>query len=68
MHERHRRLADTAQARYLSKQERLRLQEEQTEKRRTDLKAQVAPDSRIRRATVQAAIDRVQRRRGADDE
>ena len=67
-HERHRRLADTAQARYLSKQERLRLQEEQTEKRRTDLKARVAPDSRTRRATVQAAIDRVQRRRTADDE
>ncbi len=68
MHERHRRLADTAQARYLSRQERLRLQDEQTERRRTDLKAQVAPDSRIRRATVQAAIDRVQRRRTADDE
>ncbi len=68
MHERNRRLADTAQARYVNKQERLRLEEEQTEQRRTDLKAQVAPDSRIRQETVQAAIDRVQRRRSADDE
>jgi electron transport complex protein RnfC len=67
MHERHRRLADTAQARYVSKQERLRLQDERTEKRRTDLKARVAPDSRIRQETVQAAIDRVRRRRGTDD-
>ena len=68
LHERHRSLADTAQTRYLSKQERLRLEEEQTEQRRTDLKAQVAPDSRLRQEAVQAAIDRAQRRRGADDE
>ncbi len=67
LHERHQRLADTAQSRYLSKQERLRLQEEQTEKLHTDLKAQVAPDSRFRQETVRAAIDRVQRRRGTDD-
>ena len=66
-HERHRRLADTAQSRYLSKQERLRLQQEQTERLQTDLKAQVAADSKLRQETVQAAIDRVRRRRDADD-
>lgn len=66
-HERHRHLADTAQSRYLIKQKRLRVQQEQTERLQTDLKAQVTADSKSRQETVQAAIDRVQRRRGADD-
>ena len=68
IHERHQHLADSAQRRYLSKQQRLRLQEEQTQKLQSDLIAQVAPDSRLRHETVQAAINRAQRRRGADDE
>ena len=67
LHEQHRHLADTSQIRYLSKQERLRLRDEQSELHHTALKAQVAKDSGSRQETIQAAVDRVQRRRNSDD-
>ncbi len=67
LHEQHQHLADTSQIRYLRKQERLRLQDEQSELHHTELKAQVAKDSSSRQKTIQAAIDRVQRRRSSDD-
>jgi electron transport complex protein RnfC len=67
LHEQHQHLADTSQIRYLSKQERLRLQDEQSELHHTELKAQVAKDSGSRQETIQAAVDRVQRRRNSDD-
>ncbi len=67
-HVQHQQLADTSYVRYLSKQERLRLQDAQTQTFRDELKARVAADSESRQETIQAAIDRVQRRRSADDD
>ncbi len=67
-HERHQQLADASQLRYREKQERLRLQDEQAQTFRSELKAQVAADSGSRQETIQAAIDRVQRKHSADDE
>jgi electron transport complex protein RnfC len=68
LHRRHQQLADTSYVRYLSKQERLRLQEAETETLQSELKAQVATDSRARQETIQAAIDRAQLRRNSEDE
>lgn len=62
-HALHRQLAETSQLRYTNKQERLHLQDEQTERFRNDLKAQVAENSYSRQETIEAAIDRVQRQR-----
>ena len=64
----HQQLADASQLRYLSKQERLYLQNERTEKFRDDLKAQVATDSGSRQETIQAAIDRARRQRSVDND
>ena len=62
-HTLHQQLAETSQLRYTNKQRRLKLQDEQTEKFRNDLKARVAENSDSRQEAIEAAIDRVQRQR-----
>ena len=66
-HEQHQALADTSHLRYLSKQERLQLRDSEVNSFRNELKAQVATDSMTRQETIQASIDRVQRRRSDED-
>ncbi|HEY5622116.1 MAG TPA: SLBB domain-containing protein, partial [Gammaproteobacteria bacterium] len=67
-HEQHQDLADPSYLRFLSKQERLQLRETELSSFRNELKAQVAADSMTRQETIQAAIDRVQRRRSKGEE
>ncbi|MGI9257363.1 MAG: electron transport complex subunit RsxC [Gammaproteobacteria bacterium] len=67
-HEQHQELADTSYIRFLSKQERLQLEQAEASSFRNELKAQVAADSLTRHETIQAAIDRAQKRRSRDDE
>ena len=66
-HEQHQELADTSYIRFLSKQERLQLQQTEASSFRNELKAQVAADSLTRHETIQAAIERAQRRRSKGD-
>jgi electron transport complex protein RnfC len=67
-HEQHQALADTSYIRFLNKQERLQHQQAEASSFRNELKAQVAADSLTRQETIQAAIDRAQKRRSRDDE